>query len=185
MSLDLGTRLRYVRQRTNLTQRQLAKRVGITNATISLIESGRTNPSVGNLKRVLDGIPMSLAEFFAMDDPEAAVEGKVFFPAGELVEIARGSISYRQVGADLSDKAIQILHERYAPGGDSGRIRLRHESEEGGIVISGRIELTVGRRKRVLEAGDAYYFDSRVPHRFRNVGDGECVVVSACAPPTV
>jgi mannose-6-phosphate isomerase-like protein (cupin superfamily) len=61
---------------------------------------------------------------------------------------------------------------------------LRHESEEGGVVIRGRMEVTVGDQRRVLGPGDAYYFDSRIPHRFRNVGDEECEVVSACTPPS-
>ena len=185
MTLDIGPKLKAIREQQNLTQRQLAKKAGVTNASISLIESGRTNPSVGNLKRVLDGIPMSLAEFFAMDDPELTPEGKVFFPAEELVEIGRGKVSYRQVGGDLRGKALQILHERFAPGADSGKILLSHNSEEGGIVISGRMELTVGKQQRILEAGDAYYFDSHIRHRFRAVGDEECVIVSACSPPSV
>jgi len=185
MTLDIGTRLRSVREQHNLTQRQLSKRAGVTNASISLIESGRTNPSVGNLKRLLDGIPMSLAEFFAMDDPALSPEGKVFFPASELTEIGRGKISYRQIGNDLRNKSLQIIHERFSPGADSGKIPLSHESEEGGIVISGRLELTIGKQKRTLEAGDAYYFDSRVPHRFRNTGKEDCVLVSACTPPSV
>ncbi len=185
MDLNLGTKLRAVREQHGLTQRQLAKRVGITNASISLIESGRTNPLVGNLKRLLDGIPMSLAEFFAMEHPEEAAENKVFFPAGELAEIGRDKISFQQVGFDLTKMAIQILHERYAPGADTGKIPLRHEAEEGGIVISGKIEVTVGRQKRVLKAGDAYYFNSRIPHRFRNAGPEDCMIVSACTPPSV
>ena len=61
---------------------------------------------------------------------------------------------------------------------------LRHDSEEGGIVLRGRIEVTVGEERRVLEAGDAYYFQSRIPHRFRNVGDEPCEIVSACTPPS-
>ena len=185
MDLNLGTKLRAVREQHGLTQRQLAKRAGITNASISLIESGRTNPLVGNLKRLLDGIPMSLAEFFAMEDPEEAAKNKVFFPAGELAEIGRDKISFQQVGFDLTKMAIQILHERYAPGADTGKILLRHEAEEGGIVISGKIEVTVGRQKRVLKAGDAYYFNSRIPHRFRNAGPEDCMIVSACTPPSV
>ena len=36
---------------------------------------------------------------------------------------------------------------------------------------------------RILKAGDAYLFDSRMPHRFRNVGEVPCEVVSACTPP--
>ena len=55
---------------------------------------------------------------------------------------------------------------------------------EGGIVLSGHIELTVGGQSRVLGPGDAYYFTSAVPHRFRNAGEEPCELVSACTPPT-
>ncbi len=51
------------------------------------------------------------------------------------------------------------------------------------MVLSGRLEVTVGTDVRVLTAGEAYLFDSRIPHRFRNVGDDPCEVVSACNPP--
>ena len=61
---------------------------------------------------------------------------------------------------------------------------LRHEAEEGGVVLSGIIEITVGEETRVLNPGDGYLFDSRLPHRFRNIGDVDCVIVSACTPPT-
>jgi transcriptional regulator with XRE-family HTH domain len=177
---DLGERLRAVRQMQALSQRELAKRAGVSNAIISLIEQNRTSPSVGSLKKVLAGIPMSLADFFA---GELTPRRQVFFSAADLVEIAgRGGLSYRQVGPDLAGHALQILHERYAVGADTGDTLLRHESEEGGL--RGSLEVTVGDQRRVLEAGDAYYFDSRLPHRFRNPGEEECEVVSACTPPS-
>lgn len=185
MSLRIGARLKAIRMRHGLSQRQLAKRAGVTNATISLIESDRLNPSVGSLKRVLDGIPMGLADFFSYDVAEDPGKPKVFFAADELVEIGRGGISYRQVGGDLTGKALQLLSERYAPGADTGRILLSHEGEEAGLILSGRLEVTVGDQCRELQAGDAYAFDSRLPHRFRNTStEEECVVVSACTPPS-
>ena len=59
---------------------------------------------------------------------------------------------------------------------------LRHASEEGAVVIRGQLEVTVGDQRRVLGPGEAYYFDSRLPHRFRNLGDEVCELVSACTP---
>jgi transcriptional regulator with XRE-family HTH domain len=179
--MDVGGRLRRVREARGMSQRALARRSGISNATISQIESGSLNPSVGALKRILDAIPMPLADFFA--DAEAETS-PVFFRAEDMVEIGRGGVSYRQVGRDLAGKALQILHERYAPGAESGRIRLRHEGEEGGIVLSGRLEVTVGDQRAVLGPGDAYYFRSSEPHRFRNVGDEPCELVTCCTPPS-
>lgn len=176
---DLGARLRYVRQTAGLSQRELAKRAGMTNAAISVIENNQSSPSVASLKKVLEVIPMSLTEFFALETP---AEYKIFFQEQELVPITQGSVHYRQVG-DMRYHKLQILHERYTPGADTGRSMLQHESEEGGIVLEGSIELTVGERKTILKAGDAYLFDSRQPHRFRNIGKIDCVIVSACTPP--
>ncbi|HEX9585409.1 MAG TPA: cupin domain-containing protein [Gammaproteobacteria bacterium] len=177
---QIGARLRAIREERGLSQRELARRAGVTNATISLIEKNKSSPSVSSLKKVLDGIPMSLAEFFALEIPP---EDQIFFRAGELPEITDGGVSFRQVGGDRHRHRLQILHERYPPGTDTGDTMLSHESEEGGIVLSGRIEITVGDQQRILGPGDAYYFDSRTPHRFRNIGAETCEIISACTPP--
>jgi len=181
MTVDIGNRLRQVRLRAKLSQRELSKRAGVTNSTISLIEANQTNPSVGALKRILDGIPIGLAEFFSVE-PEAP--SQAFYRADELVEIGKGSISYRQVGDSLVGRTLQILKEHYQPGADTGKVPLVHDGEEGGIVLTGRLEITVDGERRILGPGDAYYFESRRPHRFRCVGPNPCEVVSACTPPT-
>ena len=179
--IDVGARLRALRLMHGLSQRALALRAGVSNAIISLIEQNRTSPSVGSLKKVLDGLPISLADFFGM---ELGPRPQVFFAGDELTEIAGGGISFRQIGRDLAGRALQILHERYEPGADTGETMLRHASEEGAVVIRGQLEVTVGDQRRVLGPGEAYYFDSRLPHRFRNLGEEVCELVSACTPPS-
>ena len=79
---------------------------------------------------------------------------------------------------------MSVMHETYPPGSDTGEEMLTHEGEESGVVVRGRIEVTVGGTKAVLEPGDAYYFDSTLPHRFRNPGDEDCEIVSANTPPS-
>jgi mannose-6-phosphate isomerase-like protein (cupin superfamily) len=74
--------------------------------------------------------------------------------------------------------------EYYQPGADTGRVMLVHDGEEGRIVIFGRLEVTVGDERRILGSGDAYYFESRRPHRFRCIGPRPCELISACTPPT-
>lgn len=178
---EIGPRLRFVREQAGLSQRELAKRVGVPNSSISLMESGKTNPSVGSLKRVLDGIPIDLSEFFSFE-PEP--DRKVFFAAEELKEIGRGKLSLKQVGDNLLGRSLQMMWETYDLRADTGARMYEHDGEEGGIVVSGRIEITVGKERKILGAGDAYLFESRTPHRFRQVGTTPCVIVSACTPPT-
>jgi transcriptional regulator with XRE-family HTH domain len=181
MDQDIGGRLRAVRQARGLSQRQLARESGVANATISQVEAGKLNPTVGMLKKILDGIPLPLSEFFADDQVPA---DRIFYRADELTEIADGGVSYRQVGAPLAGKAIQLIKECYQPGSGTGRHAFTHEGEECGIVLSGRLEVVVGDRSAVLYPGDAYYFRSNQPHRFRNEGNEPCELISACSPPS-
>ncbi len=99
VGFDLGARLRALREMHDLSQRELAKRAGVSNAIISLIEQNRNLALGGFAEELLDGLPISLADFFA---GEAAARPQVFFSATELVELAGGTISYRQVGRDLT-----------------------------------------------------------------------------------
>lgn len=183
--LDIGAKLQQVRKASGLSQRELAARAGLTNGTISLIEQNKTSPSVASLKSLLDALPMSLAEFFA--DIESSDGPKYFFAKGEFTEIAPQfddtALSLRQLG-NAATHSLQMLDETYPPGADTGPELLSHPGEESGIVIIGRIEITVDDQTRVLGPGDGYIFESRLPHRFRNPFDKACRVISACTPPT-
>jgi len=178
---SIGPRLRNLRQKLGLSQRKLARAAGVSNATVSLIEHDRTDPSMGLLKKILDSMNVSFAEFFSESSPATQ---QYFFARNELSEICSGPISYFQVGSDLRDSQLQLLYERYEPGADTGQSMLSHAAEEGGILVQGRLEVTVGEHTKTLSAGDAYRFNSRLPHRFRNTGNETCVIVSACTPPS-
>ncbi|MEQ6249282.1 cupin domain-containing protein [Sulfitobacter sp. HNIBRBA3233] len=181
--LDIGQRLREIRIQRGLSQRELASRAGLTNGTISLIETDKTSPSVASLKSLLDAIPISMAEFFgSIEDPDLP---KVFYRANEFTDLAPdgpGQVSLRQLG-NAREHLLQVLHETYPPGADTGPEFLSHDGEEAGIVTRGQIEVTVGDAVAILETGDGYLFDSRLPHRFRNVSTSPCEIVSALTPP--
>ena len=178
---DLGARLKTVREMRGLSQRELAKRAGVTNSTISLIEQNRVSPSVGSLKKVLEGLPMSLADFFTLDYEK---KKQNFFSKEEFVDMGSGAISYLLVAANYPDRKLAVMHEVYPPGSDTGPESISHRGEEGGVVVKGQVEITIAGETRVLGPGEGYYFETRLPHRFRNPGDQTCEIVSAHAPPT-
>ncbi|MCA8887223.1 MAG: cupin domain-containing protein [Parvularculaceae bacterium] len=177
----VGPRLRSLRGRLKISQRELARRAEVPSSTVSLIESGKINPSVGALKRLLDAVDLSLSDFFSLEPSEG---DQIFFRTEEFREISNCNVSYRMLGPGKTKSSLQILYESYPPGSDSGRVFLTHDGEEGGVILEGQLEVTVGDRTCVLNAGDGYLFNSATPHRFRNIGSVECIVVSACTPPT-
>ncbi len=176
----VGTRLRFLREMHGLSQRELARRSGLTHATIGAIERDAISPSIGSMLKIVESFPITMSEFFSLDTSSST---QVFFRSDEMHEAGSGGISVRQVGRSLKGMPLQVLIERYAPGTETAKAPYSHAGDEGGVVIQGQIEVTVGGSACVLGPGDGYLFSSRLPHKFRNIGNEEAVVVSANTPP--
>jgi|TARA_B110000238_G_C16139459_1_gene445451 transcriptional regulator with XRE-family HTH domain len=179
-AINVGERLKELRKRNGISQRELSRRAGVPNSAISVIENNKVSPSVDSLTRVLNGFPMTIIEFFS---DNKSVEEKFYYKKDELIKMSDGSMSFSMVGADRKDRKIRFLYEHYPAGGDTGENLISHNGEEVGIVVRGRMEITIGDRVQLLETGDSFYIDTRIPHRFRNIDQEECEVVTAATPP--
>jgi transcriptional regulator with XRE-family HTH domain len=179
--MDVGNQLKAIRRLKGISQRELAKLSGVTNSMISQIEKNQVNPSVGSLKKILDAMSVSMGEFFTLD---IQAEEKIFFDADELIDLGDGDIQMLLVGSQRESRKLTIIREIYPPGADTGTDFIQHDGEEGGIVLRGEIEIVVGNQSKVLKAGDSYYFETRMPHRFRNKSKVVCELISATTPPT-
>ena len=179
MHIDIGNRLRQQRQQKGLSQRALARLAGVTNGLISQIEQNSISPSIASLKKILDVLSLSLADFFTGGEEVAPDH---FYERKRLPNLGSGDVAIFLVGAGIRHRAMSVLHEVYPPGADTQMYT--HAGEEGGVVTRGKIEVTVAGQVKVLGPGDAYYFESRLPHRFRNLGKTPCEIISANSPPT-
>jgi len=171
LHIDIGKRLKECRLAQGLSQRALAKKAGVTNGLISQIEQNSISPSIASLKKILNVLSMSLADFFTSEDGGTA---EFFYERKRLPDLGSGDVAIFLVGAGIRHRAMSVLHEVYPPGADTGPQMLSHAGEE----------ITVADSVKVLGPGDAYYFESRLPHRFRNLGRVACEIVSANSPPT-
>ena len=106
MTIEVSKQLRAVRTAFGLSQRELAKRAGVTNGMVSLIEQDRVSPSIGSLQKILAAFPMTMAEFFTRD-----MEGRenVVFRADELPNVGTRDIQYRLVAASRHDRNMSVL----------------------------------------------------------------------------
>lgn len=162
--------------------RELGARSGVSHSSISLIERDKMSPSVDTLSAILDALGMTFSAFF--EDFRSGTHGSIFYEADNFVEIGNPhSISYRMLGVSYPQRQLMVLHERYVQGAHSGAAYC-HDAQEAGIVTKGAIELKVGNEVKVLRVGDGYYFDSHIPHSFRNVAKGVSEIISAITPPT-
>lgn len=179
--MDVGKRLKEVREMYGLSQRELAKRVGLTNSTISMIERDAVSPSISSLKKILEGVSLTVTEFFTLEIP---TESQVVFKKDTLVDVGSDGVELHLVGTPQPDSKLAFLIERYQPGSSTGKDMITHIGEEAGTVIEGSIEITVAGRSFKLTKGDSYKFSTSLPHKFKNSSKKVCKIISAHTPPS-
>ncbi|MGD8176597.1 helix-turn-helix domain-containing protein [Marinimicrobium sp. ARAG 43.8] len=176
-ALEVGRRLRQVRELNGLSQRELARRANATNSNISLIEQGQVSPSVGLLARLLEAIPISLAQFFALDlnAPEGAI-----VRAGKAARTERPDIGLTIESLPVPGGTAPCLERcELAPGSDTGNAPKQLTMARAGWVVAGNLELTLGLRCYTLKCGDAFQLPSGQRFRVRNAGSETAVLVMA------
>jgi transcriptional regulator with XRE-family HTH domain len=178
----VGARLKTIRERAGLSQRELAKRAGVTHATVSLIEQEAHAPSLSSLHRILTAVPISMADFFALPVSQKNV---LFYDAKDLTVVLRGAADLRVLGSERRDKRLQLFIERYQPGAGTGEDPVAHDGETAAVVIQGVIEVEILGEVRRLSAGGGYQVFGTEPYRLRNIGRSVAIVACACTPPMI
>ena len=171
MISDVGARMLVLRKLNGWSQRQLAKRAGVPHSAISMIEHGQVSPSINSLQKVLDGVPISLAEFFALD---LNVQIRVFFKGKTLQVESDKDIQEWQLKTKGGDNGSLMERKVFSPGSDTGDELLTGEGEMAGFVVDGELEVTIGGETATLVSGDGFYFERRSPYRFRNLSAKPC-----------
>jgi transcriptional regulator with XRE-family HTH domain len=179
-SLDgIGDRLREERTKAGISQRELARRLGLSASMISQIESGMSKPSVGTLYAIVTELSLSLdrvirGEDFA-DDPIVPVSEPETSPLvhphqRQAIDLASG-VRWEELTAESED-GVDFLHAIYEVGGAStpDQSLMRHHGREYGYVMSGILGLQIGFEEYELFPGDSIAFDSTRPHRLYNKG---------------
>lgn len=177
--LALGARLKIVRTRAGLSQRELANRAGVTNATISMIEQETHAPSVASLHRILTAIPISMADFFSIP---ASQNNVLFYDEQDLAVVSRGAADLRVLGSERRDKKLQLFLERYEPGASTGDEPIAHDGETAAVVIQGVVEVEANGEIRRISKGGGFQLFGKQPYRLRNVGKTLAIVACACTP---
>jgi quercetin dioxygenase-like cupin family protein len=168
----------------------LAQQSDISPSFLSQIERNQATPSVGTLHTIASALGLTLASFFeepVENDEFAQREGsgaQVVRADRRSVLIYPGSGNRNELVSPDLQRKIQMMWTVIPPGADTGQVPLIHDGEECGLVLQGQVEIWVGDEQFTLGPGDAIYHASDIPHRSRNIGDEDVIVVVAITPPS-
>jgi transcriptional regulator with XRE-family HTH domain len=179
--VDVGERLRAIRRLRRCTLRTVAERSGLSESFLSQVERGRSNASIGSLRRIADAIGISVADLF---EPTGPPRPKVLRRA-DRPALTFGILGRKLLLTPKPLRELEVFVGELDPGGSSGPEPYAHgDSEELFVVLSGTVQLELGGEVHELQPGDSIDYRSSTPHRISNIGEDLAEVMWIISPPS-
>lgn len=164
-ALVLAPRLKDQRRRSGLTLEAAARRLELSPAHLSRMESGLRQPSLPVLLGLARLYGTTVSDLLG----ETTAEPVPIVRADAMEAVPAGGWTYWRAGG--TGRAMQALRVHVPPEAQDRLVRV-HPGEEWLYVTGGRLRLSLGENVHVLDPGDAAHFDSLVPHRLAAASPG-------------
>src|SRR5712691_3145960 len=179
--VDVGERLRVIRLARRCTLREVAERAGLSESFLSQVERGRASASIASLRRIADGLGVSIADLF---QPSGPGQPRVL-RSEERPTLAFGVLGRKMLLTPRPLHHLEVFVGELDPGGSTGAEPYAHgDSEELFVVLSGSVQLELGGDVHDLESGDSIDYRSSTPHRIANIGHDRAEVMWIISPPS-
>jgi DNA-binding transcriptional MerR regulator/mannose-6-phosphate isomerase-like protein (cupin superfamily) len=173
----LGARLRQLRLKQGASLADVARRVGISVGFLSALERSQMSASVGTLRKLARYYKTNILDFH---DAEKAHQHLV--RPHERKTLGAGAGVEMELLA-WGNTVMEPHLFRVAPGAESGE-PYTHVGEEFLYMLKGELAIFLRQEEYRLKAGDSFYFESAVPHKWANPGRSETLVLWVNTPPT-
>ena len=167
VSIDVGNRLRQLREGRRVSMRTLATMSGLSANALSMIERGKTSPSVSTLYRIADALTVPVTDFFGPDEARKKV---VFLKAEERTRLPFLRGLWEGLGGELFTGRSMPFMLTLESGASSGPNTMLHSGHEFVFCFRGQLEYQVESQIYTLDAGDSLLFVAQLKHRWRNPG---------------
>jgi transcriptional regulator with XRE-family HTH domain len=182
---SIGEKLRALRLRKSMGLVELGRHTGLSAALLSKLERAKLFPTLPTLLRIAMVFGVGLDYFFT-DDRKRRVLGivrrseRVRFPERPGVQDVPyffECLDYRATERKLS---AYLADFQEMP---AGKLKPhQHAGVEFLYVLKGSLALKVGGDEFILEAEDAIYFESAVPHSYCRRGSRPCTGIIVTVP---
>jgi quercetin dioxygenase-like cupin family protein/DNA-binding Xre family transcriptional regulator len=175
----VGIKLNKLRSQRGLSLRSLANLSGLNINTLSLIENGKSSPSVSTLQQLAHALDVPITAFFESEPTSKRV---VYTCCQQRPSVVFSHARLENLGKDLVGNAVQPFVVALKPGTGSGERMIVHAGHEFVYCLSGSVVYTIDDKTYQLESGDSVVFESHLPHCWKNHSDGESQIILIIFP---
>lgn len=165
ISVDVSARLRELREGRGISMRTLATKSGLSANALSMIERGKTSPSVSTLYKLADALGISITAFFGVETEKKKI---VFLKSDERTRMSFTRGVFEALGGEQFTGRMEPFMLTLESGASCGPHGMVHTGHEFIFCLRGQLDYYVEKEIFHLEAGDSLLFSSQLSHRWRN-----------------
>jgi len=184
--VNLGEKVRGLREKMGLTQKELAAQIGLTPSFISQLEKNLISPSLDSLLKLSQSLNTPPVHFL-MEGEDRSLSRMVVKPGERkevfLKELKKGGTKIQLLMGDTANRRMEAFLITLPKGTDVGGHFFQHKGDEFAFLWEGEMEVELRGEKHLLKAGDSLYLESVVPARWMNPGKGNAVILWVLSPP--
>ena len=166
-SVNVATSLRELREARGISMRTLATKSGLSANALSMIERGKTSPSVSTLYKLADALGVSITAFFGAENKKKQI---VFLKSDERTHMSFTRGVFEGLGGAQFSGRVEPFMLTLESGASSGTRSIVHAGHEFVFCLRGKLEYFVDKQFFQLEAGDSLLFSSKLQHKWKNPG---------------
>ena len=178
----IGLNIRSLRKQKGLNLRDFAKRVNVSASFISQLEAGKINPSLAKLKDIANALNTTVGQLIGENDKPDTMLVTRENDRKHSDQLGEGINVYLLTSPDQY-KQMEPLFITMDIDASSGDHKYQHFGQEFVLILKGKCEITLNDTKYILNKGDSIYFNSNIPHFFRNIGKTETDAIWVITPP--
>jgi len=181
--MQVGEIIKKLRKSKGLTLLELSQESGVALATLSRIENGKMTGTLDSHMNICKAFEMTLPELYR-DLPSSKKTIDVQkSKAKHDVYIHDKKSSSEILASNVQGKKMMPVLVKIVKGGQTPGEESKPGVEKFIYILDGKVEANIGNDKYSLTKGDTLYFESSIPHYFRNAGPGEAELLSIASPP--
>jgi transcriptional regulator with XRE-family HTH domain/KaiC/GvpD/RAD55 family RecA-like ATPase len=183
---NLGDKIRTLRKKLGMTQKELAEQVGLTPSFISQLEKNLISPSLDSLLKLSEKLNTQPI-YFLTNGESGPLQKLVIKPTERqdihLPELKGDNLKLQLLVSDVINRRMEPYLLMMKEGSVIDGHFYSHKGDEFAYVMEGELEVEIQDEKQLLRQGDSLYIGSTFPSKWANIGKGDAVILWVLSPP--
>ncbi|MBY6134452.1 helix-turn-helix domain-containing protein [Leisingera sp. XS_AS12] len=177
--LDLGARVRELRKARDWTLEYAANQAGLARSTLSKIENGQMSPTYEALKKLAEGLEISVPQLFTPPQRDQVNGRMTVTKSGDGAAHATATYEHELLADGLSRKQMLPYRARVrARSMEEFDGWVRHDGEEFLYVLTGVIKLYTEFYEPIeMRRGDSAYYDAAMGHNVISTSPEDAMIL--------